>query len=191
PGNQRAAYGVRSLAPREIKRLPDGYPFLRVKADNCTPDRFQPCEPIHYIQNVAAAPPGVADDTRRAFQMLAQATGMTFVDDGVTDENARAGPYVADRYPGRWAPILILWDHFPANQTDGRMQIFGNTNVMRVDDVVVSGRLRFNVDAYTDETTKAPLLPGFGPPAGSGDGVIGRANITWGRILLHELAHVV
>jgi len=91
---------------------------------------------------------------------------------------------VPERYPGRWAPILVVWDHFPAEQTSGQQQILGNTVPMRVDEVTVSARLRFNVDAYNDESTKTPILDGFGPAAGSG-------NITWGRIILHELAHVV
>lgn len=182
--------GVRGLSPNEIANLPLTYTFLYVQADKCTPARFNPCEPVHYIQNAAAAPPFVAENTREAFKRIGQATGITFIDDGLTDENARRGPYVPERYPGRWAPILIVWEHFPAEQTSGASQILGNTVPMRVDEKTVSARLRFNVDAYNNEDTKAPIEDGFGPPAGSGTGPIGRNNITWGRILLHELAHV-
>ncbi len=184
-------YGVRSLAANEVANLPKDYTFLRVKADGCSPTRFNPCEPIHYIQNSAAAPPFVVDNVRESFRRLAAATGMTFVDDGFTDETTRAGPYVPDRYPGRWAPILILWDHFPPEQTSGRSQVFGNTGIMREGDVTVSGRLRFNVDAYNDELSHEPLQAGFGPPSGSGTGAIGRNNLQWGRIILHELGHVM
>jgi hypothetical protein len=146
---------------------------------------------VHYIQNGAAAPQFVMENVREAFRRLSQETGITFVDDGLTDENARRGPYVPERYPGRWAPILIVWEHFPAEQTSGQQQILGNTVPYRIDNVTVSARLRFNVDAYNDEATKAPIQDGFGPPANSGTGPIGRNNITWGRIILHELAHVV
>ncbi len=183
--------GIRSLLPTDIAKLPITYTFLHVAADGCTPARFDPCAPVHYIQNAAAAPPFVAENVREAFKRLSQATGINFVDDGLTDENARRGPYVPERYPGRWAPILIVWEHFPPEQTSGESQILGNTVPMRSGDVTVSARLRFNVDAYNDETTKAPIQDGFGPPAGSGTGPIGRNNITWGRIILHELAHVV
>ena len=183
--------GVRGLTPNEIANLPLTYTFLSVGPDACTPARFNPCEPVHFIQNGAAAPPFVVENVQDAFRRLAQETGITFIDDGLTDESARRGPYVPERYPGRWAPILIVWEHFPAEQTSGQQQILGNTVPMRVDDVTVSARLRFNVDAYNDETTKAPIQVGFGPPAGSGTGPIGRNNITWGRIILHELAHVV
>lgn len=182
--------GIRSLLPTEIAKLPITYTFLRVNPDGCTPARFNPCEPIHYIQNGAVAPAFVLDNAREAFRRLSQATGMTFVDDGLTDEDSRNGPYLPDRYPGKWAPILISWQHFSDEQTNGQSQILGNTVPFVVNGVTVSARLRFNVDAYNDETTKAPIGDGFGPPAGSGTGPIGRNNITWGRILLHELAHV-
>ncbi len=183
--------GVRGLTPAEIANLPLTYTFLRVQPDKCTPSRFNPCAPVHFIQNGAAAPAFVVENTREAFKRMAQATGIDFVDDGLTDENARRGPYVPERYPGRWAPILIIWEHFPPEQTSGASQILGNTVPMRVDEVTVSARLRFNVDAYNNEDTKAPIEDGFGPPAGSGTGPIGRNNITWGRIILHELTHVV
>ncbi|HTJ77210.1 MAG TPA: matrixin family metalloprotease [Acidimicrobiales bacterium] len=182
--------GIRSLDPNEIAKLPITYTFLRVNPDGCTPARFNPCEPVHYIQNGAVAPAFVVENTREAFRRLAQATGMTFIDDGLTDEDTRNVPYVPARYPGRWAPILISWQHFSDEQTNGQSQILGNTVPFVVDGVTVSARLRFNVDAYNDEATKAPIGDGFGPPAGSGTGPIGRNNITWGRILLHELAHV-
>jgi hypothetical protein len=185
------AYGVRSIQPNEIAQLPKTYTFLKVAGDGCTPDRFNPCEPIHYVQNAAAAPPFAADNVREAFRRLAAATGMKFVDDGLTDEDARTGPYVPERYGQRWAPILIDWQHFPPEQTNGASQVLGNTNIMRIGDTTVSGRLRFNVDAYNNEITKAPIEAGFGPSAGSGTGPIGRDNIQWGRVVLHELAHVV
>lgn len=183
--------GVRGLTPNEIANLPITYTFLHVAPDGCTPARFNPCEPVHYIQNGAAAPEFVVANVREAFERLGQATGINFVDDGLTDETTRRGPYVPERYPGRWAPVLIVWEHFPAEQTSGQQQILGNTVPMRVNEVTVSARLRFNVDAYNDEDTKAPIEDGFGPPANSGTGPIGRNNITWGRIILHELAHVV
>ncbi|MGH9280931.1 MAG: matrixin family metalloprotease [Acidimicrobiales bacterium] len=180
----------RTLTPEDIKTLPDDYSFLRIKDDKCSPMRFNPCEPMHFIQNAAAAPPGVAEDTRTAFRMLGEATGITFIDDGLTDETARTDPYVPARYGQRWAPILILWEHFGPERTDGAVQILGNTFPFRVDDIVVSARLRFNVDSYNNEQTKAPIQSGFGPPGPPTSEPIGRDNITWGRIVLHELVHL-
>ena len=68
--------------------------------------RFNPCEPIHYVVNAALAPPGAVDDLQEAIRRLEAATGLTFVNDGPTDERAevsrpRAQP---ERYGPRWAP---------------------------------------------------------------------------------------
>lgn len=178
------------LSPNAIAKLPLTYTFRRVAPDGCTPVRLNPCEPVHYVQNGAVAPAFVLDNVREAFRRLAQATGITFVDDGLTDEGARTGGYVPDRYGQRWAPILISWEHFSDAQTNGQQQVLGNTMYTVVDNVIVSARLRFNVDSYNNEETKAPIGDGFGPAAGSGTGPIGRENITWGRIVLHELAHM-
>jgi hypothetical protein len=185
------AFGIRGLQPDEIAKLPNAYTFTRVKADGCNPVRFNPCEPVHYVQNSAAAPPGVVADVQESFRRLSRATGITFVDEGETDETTRTGPYLPERYGSRWAPIVILWEHFPQEQTTGERQVLGQTTVFREQEVVVSARLRFNVDAYNDESTRTPIQAGWGPPLGTGTGPIGRYNITWGRIILHELAHVV
>lgn len=185
------AFGIRGLNPDEIAKLPYAYAFTRVKTDGCHPVRFNPCEPVHYVQNAAAAPPGVVADVQESFRRLSRATGITFVDEGSTDETTRTGPYLPERYGSRWAPIVILWEHFPEEQTTGASQVLGQTTVFREQEVVVSARLRFNVDAYNDEATRTPIQSGFGPPLGTGAGPIDRYNITWGRIILHELAHVV
>ncbi|MEO7519974.1 MAG: hypothetical protein ABIY58_14585, partial [Acidimicrobiales bacterium] len=58
--------GVRGLTPNEIANLPIEYTFLHVAPDNCTPSRFNPCEPVHFIQNGAAAPSFVVENVREA-----------------------------------------------------------------------------------------------------------------------------
>jgi hypothetical protein len=76
------------------------------------PVRWNPCEPIHYVVNDALA--GYADplaDAQEAVQRLSEATGIEFVYDGETDEEAMAGrpAYQPERYGDEWAPILIAW----------------------------------------------------------------------------------
>src|SRR5687768_9421186 len=88
------------LTPERIPDLPSGYSFTFVKEDNCTPARFDPCQPIHYVVNPQSAPANGVADVEEAFRRLARETGMTFVNDGTTDEVDRRGPYVEDRYPG-------------------------------------------------------------------------------------------
>jgi hypothetical protein len=116
---------------------------------------------------------------------------MTFVDDGTTDEGFRRGPYIPDRYPGRWAPILVSWQHFPARGNDPSIQAVGAGIGAVVSETIVSGVLMLNVDAITNDETHAPLKGGFGPELGTGTGAIGHDEVTWGRIILHELAHVI
>ena len=184
-------FGVSGLSPDDIFQLPNTYSFFGVRSDGCTPVRFNPCEPVHYIQNAALAPPTGVADVQEAFRQLSAATGITFVDDGLTDETNRRRPYVPERYGQRWAPILVSWLHFGSQGNDPTIQVVGRGVGQKVDDVLVSGTLALNVDAVTDKEAGTPLEGGFGPPLGSGVGAIGPKAVTWGRVILHELAHVV
>jgi hypothetical protein len=175
------------LTPERIPDLPNGYSFTFVKNDNCTPVRFNPCEPVHYVTNPEQAPAGGMADVEEAFRRLSQETGMTFVHDGTTDEVSRRGPYVEDRYPGRWAPILVVWNRQSGDRAN--VEVVGSGFPYRVGDVLVSGMLTLNTDAVTDRARNTPLASGFGPVPGFG--AIGADGVTWGRVILHELAHVV
>ena len=174
------------LTPDRIPNLPTGYSFTFVK-DNCTPIRFDPCQPIHYVMNPAQAPEGGVADVQEAFARLARVTGLTFVDDGMTDELSRRGPYVQDRYPDRWAPILVAWSRQSGDRAN--VEVVGSGFPYRVGDVLVSGRLTLNADAVSDRAKATPLPGGFGSTPGFG--AIGAEGVTWGRVILHELAHVV
>jgi hypothetical protein len=184
-------YQANGLHPEDIPTLPPTYSFLQVKSDGCSPVRWNPCEPIHYVQNVTLAPSTGPADVRQAFAMLGAATGITFVDDGTTTESGRRAPYVPSLYPGRWAPILVGWIHFPNQGNDPSIQAVGAGSGIRVGDQYVSGVLNLNVDAVTNKDTRTPVQGGFGPQIGTGTGAIGPEGVTWGRIILHELAHVI
>ena len=175
------------LTPDRIPNLPNGYSFTFVREDNCMPVRFDPCQPVHYVINPAHAPASGVADVEEAFDRLAGATGMTFVNDGITDEVSRRGPYVEDRYPGRWAPILFAWSRQSGDRAN--VEVVGSGFPYRVQDVLVSGTLSLNSDAVSDRARSTPLPGGFGPAPGFG--AIGAEGVTWGRVILHELAHVV
>ena len=185
-------FGVSGLKPDDIFQLPNTYSFFAVRDDGCTPVRFNPCEPVHYVQNAAGAPPTGVADVQEAFRQLSAATGITFVDEGLTDETERRRAYLPERYGQRWAPILVSWMHFGERQAsdDPAIQVVGRGIGVRVNDVLVSGVLTLNIDAVTDKQAGTPVEGGFGPPVGSGVGSIGPKNVTWGRVILHELAHV-
>lgn len=152
--------------------FPDRYAFLEARTGGCQPVRYNPCDPVHYVVNAAMAPAGGVDDLKAAFAQVTAATGMTFVDDGATDEPAsdRRPASQPQRYPGRWAPLLIAWDHggqFRMEQTNP-----GGGRSINVGGVYVSGFLILNVDARG-------ITGGFGEGA------------TWGRVMIHELGHML
>jgi hypothetical protein len=158
---------------------PIDYSFLEAQRGGCLPVRFNPCEPIHYVVNGALAPPGAMDDLQEAIRRVEAATGLTFVNDGPTDEPGVINRPAAlpQRYPNRWAPILIVWGHGadfrmePTNPAGGQS--------VPVDDVYVSGVLVVNVDATAQDNGRTRPANGFG------------AGTTWGRIFIHELGHIV
>jgi hypothetical protein len=155
---------------------PVDYSFLEARQGGCQPVRFNPCEPIRYVVNAAMAPPGAMDDLQAAIRLLEQASGLTFVNEGPTDERyevsrPRSQP---ERYGNRWAPVLMVWDNGQRHRMDVTNPAGGISSP--VDGVSVTGALIVNVDALVD---------GRPPPNGFGEGG------TWGRVFLHELGHLV
>jgi hypothetical protein len=155
---------------------PIDYSFLEARDGGCHPVRFNPCEPIHYVVNAALAPPGAVDDLQEAIRRLEAASGLTFVNDGPTNERAETSrPRIQpERYGPRWAPVLIAWDHGERFRMDATNPAGGQP--APVNTVTVTGVLIVNVDALADGR---PLANGFGP------------GTTWGRVFMHELGHLV
>jgi hypothetical protein len=158
---------------------PIDYSFLEAQRGGCQPVRFNPCEPIHYVVNAKLAPPGAVDDMAEAIRRVEAATGLTFVNDGPTDEPAALSRPLAQpqRYGDRWAPILIVWDH----GAPFRMELTnpGGGRSVPVDGVSVSGSLIVNIDATAQDHGRSRPADGFGEGA------------TWGRVFIHELGHLL
>ncbi len=144
------------------------------------PFRWNPCSPIHYVENLEGAPEGSADDIRGALHRVSAATGIRFVDDGPSAEipTLHRDAYQPVRYGDRWAPVLIAW--VTPSQTDisfdrNGQQASGVASPELPDDqtgdVYVSGWVAINA---------SDLSPtGFGE---YGD---------QGLVLQHELSHVM
>jgi hypothetical protein len=156
-----------------------GFLFLD-RTDQGAPTRWNPCEPIHYVVNASLAPQGSIGDVHEAVRRISSATGIAFVYEGLTDEEATTYREIfqPDRYGKRWAPVLIAW----ADPGDSDIPFEHDHHVAagvavpvipptRFEDVYVSGWIALNADD--------PNLPGFDLPGQQGP------------VILHELGHLM
>lgn len=165
---------------------PSGEPweheFLYVREDG-SPLRWNPCDPIHYVVNPGRSPEGSIDDVHTSVDRIAEATGITFVYDGLTDEepSPRRGPYEPDRYEG-WAPVLVAWvdpDSSGISFRDGEHIAAAVARPLTPptgDELIVSGWIAMSEDD--------PNPPGFAAPGAQGPTLLHE----WGHIL--GLGHV-
>ena len=86
-----------------------GYAFMQMQADGTAPVSYDPCRPIHFVIRRAGLPDGGDTLVREAVATMSAASGLQFVDDGLTDEvpSPRRDPYQPERYGDRWAPVYL------------------------------------------------------------------------------------
>jgi hypothetical protein len=101
--------GSRLLPPVVVPEEDAAHGFAALQDDGVDPVAWSPCRPIRYVVNEEGGPDDFAATVRRAVGELSAATGLAFVDDGVTSEapSAERGAYLPDRYGDQWAPVLI------------------------------------------------------------------------------------
>lgn len=97
-------------APRRPKGA-GGFAFTSLREHSTQPVTYDPCRPLHFVENRRGAPSGSHALLLQAVARMSAATGLKFVDDGSTAETADddRSDYQPDRYGERWAPILIAW----------------------------------------------------------------------------------
>jgi len=85
--------------------------FIAEQPDGSGPVAYDPCRPIHYVINPDGEPADGANIVAAAVKKVSAATGLEFILDGGTDEvdSDQRASYQPDRYPDRWAPVLITW----------------------------------------------------------------------------------
>jgi hypothetical protein len=175
---------------REGVRPAFDYSFLFVKDGGCQPVRFNPCQPVRYALNRRLASDADVADLTEALAKLAAATGLEFQRVADTDEDPRRVPQPRRQADGSfaWPPVVIGWSHLGTGDSlrgrndqraDPAVVVGGGGRPEVVNEVIVTGNLILNLDAVTDTDTHTPVPHGFG------------TGVNWGRIILHELAHVI
>lgn len=163
---------------------PNAYAFTLKNSDG-TPIRWNPCAAIHYVTNLAEAPPSAAADVDQAVRLLSAATGLSFVNDGSTTELPTSNRPVDQpaRYGSGHSPLLIAWVRkAETNIYDGEgpntvgtaatTWIGATPGAANQEAAYVTGQVAIEPDATSSF------------PSGFGSGR------TVGLVLLHELGHI-
>jgi hypothetical protein len=154
--------------------------YLQTQPGSSAPVTYDPCRPIHYVvrDHEGAGSRGV-EVVHDAVAAVSAATGLVFVDDGMTDEapSPNRPASIPGRYSGRWAPVLIAWsdpDEYPA--LAGRTAGLGGSVSVREP----GGRAGYVSGQIALDT-----------PDLAGDlGFLGRRDLVT-AVVMHELGHVV
>jgi hypothetical protein len=155
---------------------PQGFRFLGLSPGTDMPVRYDPCSTLRYVINPRLAPRRGVDNIHAAVGRSSDATGIEFEFEGFTDEvpGRNRQLYMPERYGERWPPLLIGWrPHDPAVFSEHDTGIGGSAYVANDDGrlVYVTGSIALDASERLDS--------GFGA---------GRA---WGKVILHELGHVL
>jgi hypothetical protein len=159
---------------------PHGAHAFLDRATDGTPDRWNPCQPIHYVVNPDHEPTGAEADIGEAIARVSAATGISFVDDGTSVYTAdkQMGSAFQSGLPGRprYLPLLITFvtsQHFHFIVDTKRAIAFGMPD--RGD------------GALADEFVSGVVVIDVGQPIPSG--FVSRFSL--GLLLMHELGHVM
>lgn len=152
--------------------------FIQRQPGGTGPVAYDPCRPVHVVVNARTQPPGGDRALADALAAASRATGLQFVVDGPTDEQATQdrAAYQPDRYPDRWAPVLVDWtDPASAQGLAGYIAGQGGSSALRTP----RGAVYLTGSLALDGPQMAEVLAG----SEGLDGV--RA------VIQHELGHVL
>ena len=169
------------IAPPAVPPSGGGpYEFLRRQPASADPVAYDPCQPVHVVVNPRTAPPQGDRLLRGALVRLRRATGLVIVEDGPTSEGPvlERAPYQPERYPERWAPVLVAWSDSTEYRRlgQGALGVGGSASVTVPPSnsaVYVTGQV------VLDGPRLATML----------DGPHGASRVT--SVMLHELGHLV
>lgn len=177
PGSGSSSRQLPAVALTDIPRS-DRFAFLATQDDSAAPITFDPCRPIHYVVRDRVGPRG-RKVISAAVSEVSRATGLRFVDDGLTDEapTKDRALYQPQRYGERWAPVLIAWsDAREEPELAGNTAGLGGGRPVRDTHgrlTYVSGSVWLDTDALAPDLSTAEGSRGVQ------------------AVVMHELAHVL
>jgi hypothetical protein len=151
-----ASSGERLVLPTLLVPDDPNHRFLMTQPGSTRPVAFDPCRPIHYVVRPQGGSAAGVDLLPQAFANLSAATGLQFVDDGVTAEPPTVGRsnFLPQRYGDRWAPLLVAWSS-PAEYPELSGPVIGvaSSEPVDVEDdqfALVSGQVVLDTEQLTD-----------------------------------------
>lgn len=103
--------GIRLAFPSLAVAPDPNHQFVATQPGSSDPVAFDPCRPIHYVVRPSGELPEGDALIADAFARITAASGLVFVDEGLTTEGpSPARPnFQPERYGDRWAPVLVAW----------------------------------------------------------------------------------
>lgn len=156
----------------------DQFRFLQTLPDG-SPERWNPCQPIHYVVNLDGAPVGALVDVTEVVRQISAATGIRFVYDGPSSTTvehqifvrSQGGPAV-----GGWMPLLFAWADDTYLKTLAPSPGVLGVGMPQVGDGALANEY---VSGIVAVNSSALIPTGFG------------FRYSLGPVLLHELSHVM
>jgi len=141
------------------------------------PTRWNPCQPIHWVVNLDAAPRGALPSVLGAIARVSKATGIDFVFDGQTQTSPTIQVTSQMRTPwGTWRPLLIAW-----GPRDLILKFTDPNHMLAV------GVPRPGFGPTAHEFVSGVVIVNAAQPIPNGFGT----RWSLGVVLMHELGHVM
>jgi len=162
-------------SPVTVADRSDDYAFVEMQDGGTDPVTYDPCVPIHLVVDTRRMVDDGMQMLEEALDEVRDATGLSLIVDGLTDEPARDDGTVTDA-DGAWLPVTVSWsDPKESSRLEGDVAGFaGSASVDR------DGRRWFVTGSVVlDGPQLAEIL----------DGPRGWQSAR--SVVMHELAHLV
>ena len=170
--------GERLVPPATVAQPGTSYAFQYTLGDSGAPVTWSPCRPVHVVVDPTDAPADFEGQVWVALEEVAAATGLVFVNDGLTVEppSMDRESFQPGRYGDRWAPVLVGFaDDVAVPELAG--DVAGIASVQMIGSGLSGGAHLVSGTVYLDTELLDPAW--------------GRDPLAYLPVLRHELGHVV